>query len=93
MTGQVDARTARQLADLVSGVVSGDLDRVIAAVAAIADIGEDKLDDRGLRADVHAIVSEFQGTPLDRLNLGGVLQNFFAALRATRSGVPPTSSC
>jgi ubiquinone biosynthesis protein len=81
MTGQVDTRTARQLADLVGGVVSGDLDRVIAVAGAIADVGQEKLDDRGVRADVNAIVSEFQGTPLERLNLGHVLQNFFGVLR------------
>jgi ubiquinone biosynthesis protein len=81
MTGQVDGRTARQLADLVSGVVDGDLDRVIAVAGAIADVGQEKLEDRALRADVNAIISEFQGTPLDRLNLGRVLQNFFTALR------------
>lgn len=88
MTGQVDARTARQLADLVSGVVAGDLDRVIAAAGAIADVGQDTMDDRALRADVHSIVSEFQGTPLDRLNLGLVLQNFFATLRAHKIRCP-----
>jgi ubiquinone biosynthesis protein len=88
MTGQVDARTARQLADLVNGVVSGDLDRVITVAAAIADAGPEKLDDRNLRADVHAIVSEFQGTPLERLNLGRVLQDFFATLRAHQVRCP-----
>lgn len=81
MTGQVDARTARQLADLVTAVVSGDLDRVITVAGQIADAEESKLHDRALRADVQAIISEFQGTPLDRLNLGRVLQDFFSALR------------
>ena len=88
MTGQVDARTARQLADLVSGVVSGDLDRVIAVAGAIADVGQEKLEDRALRADVNAIVSEFQGTPLERLDLGRVLQSFFGTLRDHRVRCP-----
>ena len=82
MTGQVDARTARQLADLVNGVVAGDLDRVIEVAGAIAGASQEKLDDRSLRADVHAIMSAFQGTPLERLDLGRVLQDFFGALRA-----------
>lgn len=81
MTGEIDVRTARQLADLVAGVVAGDLDRVIAAAGAITDVDQEKLDDRALRADVHAIVSEFQGTPLERLNIGQVLQDFFRTLR------------
>lgn len=88
MTGQVDSRTARQLADLVTGVVSGDLDRVIAVAGSIVDAGQEKLDNRALRADVHAIVSEFQGTPLDRLNLGRVLQEFFGTLRTHQVRCP-----
>lgn len=82
MTGHLDARTTRQLADLVSGVVSGDLERVIAVSGAIADVGQDKLEERSLRTDVDVIVSEFRGVPMDRLNLGRVLENFFAVLRA-----------
>lgn len=81
MTGQVDERTAHQLADLVAGVVEGDIDRVIAVAGAIADVGPDRLDDRALRADVNAIISEFRGTPLERLNLGRVLNDFFGTLR------------
>jgi ubiquinone biosynthesis protein len=81
MTGQVDDRTARQLADLVAGVVDGDLDRVIAVAGDMTDVGQDKLDNRALRADVNEILSEFRGTPLERLNLGRVLNGFFAALR------------
>jgi ubiquinone biosynthesis protein len=88
MTGQLDGRTARQLADLVSGVVTGDLDRVIAVVGVLGDIGPEKLDDRALRADVHAIVAQFHETPLGRLNLGQLLGDFFAALRAHQVRCP-----
>lgn len=88
MTGEIDARTSRQLADLVSGVVSGDLDRVIGVVGVLGDIGPDKLEDRNLRNDVHAIVSQFQHTSLDRLNLGRLLDDFFAALRANKVRCP-----
>ena len=88
MVGQIDAATARNLADLVAGVVSGDLDRVISAAGAITAVDQDKLEDRSLRADVHALVSEFQGTPLDRLNLGRVLQDFFNTLRTHRIRCP-----
>lgn len=88
MTGQVDSRTARQLADLVMGVVSGDLDKVMVAAGAITSAEQEKLDDRTLRADVHGIVSQFQGTPLERLNLGSVLTDFFATLRRHRIRCP-----
>lgn len=88
MTGQVDARTARQLADLVNGVVSADLDLVMSSAGAITNVEQEKLEDRTLRADVNAIVSEFRGTPLEQLNLGGVLQDFFATLRTHRIRCP-----
>ncbi|MCE9619950.1 MAG: AarF/ABC1/UbiB kinase family protein [Planctomycetes bacterium] len=88
MTGQVDARTSRQLAELVTGVVAGDVDRVLAVAGALGDVDGEKLEDRELRADVQGILAEFQGTPLDRLNLGKVLQNFFATLRAHKIQCP-----
>jgi ubiquinone biosynthesis protein len=81
MTGEIDARTSRQLADLVSGVVTGDLDRVIGVVGALGDLEPERLEERGLRADVHSIVSQFQHVPLEQLNLGHLLQEFFRALR------------
>jgi len=88
MTGEIDARTARQLADLVTGVVSGDLDRIMCAAGALTDMDQAKLDDRSLRADVNMIVSAFQGTPLERLNLGKVLQDFFGSLRTHQVHCP-----
>jgi ubiquinone biosynthesis protein len=81
MTGEVDARTSRQLADLVSGVVSGDLDRVIGVVGVLGDLEPEKLEDRALRSDVHEIVSQFHQLPLEQLDLGKLLQEFFGALR------------
>ncbi len=88
MTGQLDGKTAGQLADLVSGVVSGDLDRVVSVVGLLADIDPEKLEDRALRADVQAIMSRFQSVALDQLNLGRLLQDFFNALRANHVHCP-----
>jgi ubiquinone biosynthesis protein len=88
MTGQIDARTASQLADLVSGVVSADLDRVVGVVGALGDVGPNRLEDRALRADAQAIGSQFQGVPLERLNLGRLLQEFFDALRRNHIRCP-----
>jgi ubiquinone biosynthesis protein len=82
MTGQMDSRTVAHLADLVSGVVSGDVDRVIAVVGVLGDLDPSKLEDRGFRADVRDFVARFQNIPLDQLNLGPLLQDFFARLRA-----------
>lgn len=88
MTGQLDNRTTQQLADLVSGVVSGDIDQVIGVVAALGDVDAEKLEDRSFRADVQSIVSQFYNTPLDRLDFGGLLKTFFAKLRANHIRCP-----
>lgn len=82
MTGQLDARTAEQLADLVAGVVGGDADAVIDVVGALADAPPETLEDRAFRADVRDYVSHFQNVPLDRLDMGALLGEFFDKLRA-----------
>ena len=81
MTGQLDAKTAEQLADLVSGVVSGDSDAVIDVVGVLADAELETLEDRTFRADVRDFVSRFQNVPLDKLDMSQLLGEFFNKLR------------
>ncbi len=88
MTGQIDPQTADLLADLVGGVVKGDLDRVMNAAAAITDTEDRILDDRAIRADVMGIVAQFKDTSLARIQIGQVLRDFFAILRANRVQCP-----
>jgi ubiquinone biosynthesis protein len=61
---------------------------VIAVVGALGDIDPSKLEDRGFRADVRDFVSRFQNVPLDQLNMGPLLQEFFARLRAHKVRCP-----
>jgi ubiquinone biosynthesis protein len=51
-------------------------------VGALGDIDPAKLEDRGFRADVRDFVARFQNVPLDQHNMGPLLQEFFARLRA-----------
>jgi len=88
MTGQCEARTTQRLAELVSGVVSGDTDRVIATVGALGDVDPALLEQPGVRADVRDFVGRFQNVPLDQLDLGPLLRDFFARLRAHRVKCP-----
>lgn len=81
MTGQADARSTQRLAELVSGVVSGDVERVITTVGQIGDIDPEKLENHAFRADVRDFVGRFQNVPLDQLNMGPLLRDFFARLR------------
>ena len=57
-------------------------------VTARGDVGPEKLDDRGFRGDVQALVSQFENVPLERLNLGRLLQEFFAKLREHKIRCP-----
>lgn len=88
MTGQAEARTTQRLAELVSGVVAGDVDRVIATVGALGDLDPALLEQPGVRSDVRDFVSRFQNVPLDQLDLGPLLRDFFDRLRAHRIRCP-----
>ncbi len=88
MTGQLDLRTSEQLAELVQGVVTGDADRVIGVVQALADADPAKLDDRAFRSDVRGFISHFEHTPLERLNMSRLLDEFFEKLRAHQIKCP-----
>jgi ubiquinone biosynthesis protein len=81
MTGHIDEKTQQQLADLVAGVVTGDAERVIAVVGALCDADPSKLEERAFRTDVREFISNFKDTPLERLNMGSLLGDFFDKLR------------
>lgn len=81
MTGQLDARTRNQIADLVQGVVKADTELVMKAAVALGDVDIEAIDERSLRNDIQEIVGRFQNVPLERLNLGEVLNLFFDTLR------------
>lgn len=81
MTGQLDGRTAEQLADLVAAVAQGDAEAVIDVVGVLADAPTETLEDRAFRADVRDFVSHFQNMPLERLDMGRLLKEFFDRLR------------
>jgi len=80
MTGYIDRKTSEQLADLVSGVASADLDRVLSASGKLANIHPSLLEDRSFRADAWDFVSQFENTRLDRLDVGTLLERFFELL-------------
>lgn len=88
MTGQLDGRTTALLADLMFGVVAGDVDRVMDTVLELADADPDRLDDRMLRSDLSEVVSRFESSTFERLDMGAVLSDLFEVLRAHRIRCP-----
>ncbi len=88
MTGRIDDRTTALLADLIYGVVKNDIDLCLSVVADIADAEPAKMQSRPLRADVRDFLSNFHDTPLERIDLGRLLKEFFDRLRAHKIRCP-----
>lgn len=89
MTGFVDEATRLNLAEIVYGVVKNDPDMVMRAALAVADADADDVDLKAARSDVQRLVSRFVGVPLERIDLGGVLDEFFQTLRRHDLQCPP----
>ena len=81
MVGNIDPGTQHQLADLVHGVLDGDLDRVTEITLALGDADPNLIEDRQVRADIWEFIAQFQTTRLDQLDMGAMLQEFFQKIR------------
>ncbi len=89
MTGYADPRTVGQLADLVLGAISGDLDRVLDAALDLAEADRMLVEDRGFRAEVWRFIDHFRGGSISDLRMGVLLDEFFELLRRFRLQCPP----
>jgi len=81
MTGFVDDQTRLRLAEIVYGMTRNDADMVMRAAISLADVDLDTVDIKAARADVQQLVGRFVGVPINRIDMGGVLDEFFQTLR------------
>ena len=81
MVGHVDLETRMHIAELVYGVTKNDADEVMKCALALADMDPDNIDLRRARGDVQQMVDQFVGVPMDRIDLGQLLDDFFQTLR------------
>jgi len=88
MFGQLDGRIRERIADLLSGMLLQDADRVIRALDAL-DIRGDRLDPRGFRRDVGEIVASYSELTLDTIDLGPLLRELIGVIRAHHLHIPP----
>jgi len=88
MTGSIDPMTQEALADLVHGTINGDLERVIRVVIQLTDMSPKDAQSRAFRADVWEFISRFQTGSLAELEMGRLLNDFFAKIRRNRLEVP-----
>jgi ubiquinone biosynthesis protein len=88
MTGHIDETTAEQLADLVVGIASADLDKVLNVMGSLTQADPKLLSQRKLRGDAWDLISRFQETTLEKLDFGKVLQDLFEILRRNEIRLP-----
>ncbi|MEM9253048.1 MAG: AarF/UbiB family protein [Planctomycetota bacterium] len=88
MTGHVEPATQEALAELVQGVIQGDIDRVIDVVTSLAETDPAIYRDRAFRADVYDFIGRFQDVSLAELDMAELLEDFFAKVRKHKIRVP-----
>jgi ubiquinone biosynthesis protein len=88
MFGQLDGRTRERIADLLTGLISQEPDRVLSALDAL-DVRGDQVDPRALRRDVSELVHTYSELTLDRINLGLLLRELIAFIRTHQLHIPP----
>jgi ubiquinone biosynthesis protein len=88
MVGHIDPDTAGVLADLVHGVIDGDLNRVVDVTLTLAGADPGLADDRTLRADTWEFISRFERSTFDKLEMGNMLRDFFERIRRHQLRVP-----
>jgi ubiquinone biosynthesis protein len=88
MFGQLDFKTRERIADLLSGLLAQDSDRVIRSLAAL-DIRAEVLDTRAFRRDVGELVAAYSDLSLDSIDLSVLLRELVAVIRTHHLHIPP----
>ncbi|PCI11613.1 protein kinase [bacterium] len=88
MTGSIEPAAAEQLADIVQGTVSADLDKVIDVMIAMTYSDPMISSDRAFRSDVWEFISHFQNSNFKTLKMGLLLSEFFEKLQRNKLHCP-----
>jgi ubiquinone biosynthesis protein len=88
MFGQLDGKTRERIADLLTGLIAQDPDRVLRALDAL-DIRGEQVDPRALRRDVNELVQAYSQLSLDRINLSLLLRELISFIRTHQLRIPP----
>ena len=88
MTGYIDRKTAGILASIFYGVAIGDTELVVRAAVDLAEIDPMTANRRDFQADVSTYIARFRATPVTRMQIGKLLQDFFEKLRKYKIHCP-----
>ena len=81
MTGFIDRKTADLLASIFYGTAVGDAELVLRAAVDLAEIDPMTAGRRDFQSDVATYIARFRATPVTRMQIGKLLQDFFEKLR------------
>ncbi len=88
MFGQLDARNRERIADLLTGLLAQDTDRVLRAMDALEIRGE-HVDHRALRRDAAELVASYAELTLDTIDLSKLLSELIVFIRTHHLHIPP----
>jgi len=88
MFGQLDRPTRERIADLLTGLLTQDTDRVLRALDALEIRGE-HVDPRALRRDAAELVASYSDLTLDTIDLGSLLRELIGFIRTHHLHIPP----
>lgn len=88
MFGQLDTPTRERIADLMIGLMTQDVDRVLRALEDLGVRGDGD-DPRALRRDVGELVAAYCDLTLDTIDLGLLLRELIDLIRAHHLRIPP----
>jgi ubiquinone biosynthesis protein len=88
MAGRVDHETVVDLANLIHGIASSDIDKFYDAFLALGQVSEDQVDRRALRRDLHDFLDQFTGVSFEQVDMSAMLRAFTDGLRKHRLHCP-----
>ena len=81
MAGRVDSETVNELANLLYGVSSSNIDKVYEAFIALGNVREETISPRAVRRDLQDFMDQFTGVSFEKIQISAVLQAFSDGLR------------
>ncbi len=86
--GHLDARTRERIADLIWGLVSQDVDRILGALEALGIQGDSEVSS-AMRRDLAEIVAAYSDLSLETIDLSQLLRELVSLVSEHRLKIPP----
>jgi ubiquinone biosynthesis protein len=86
--GHLDARTRERIADLIWGLVSQDVDRILGALEALGIQGDSQVSS-AMRRDLAEIVAAYSDLNLESIDLSQLLRELVSLVSEHRLKIPP----